>query len=117
MPTARPRSWSPKRMVSDPDDGDVHGSSFLLASVLASGDGPERERHDFVAVVVGTERPDDELHLHPVREPTGLGLSQARLHLDLVEVDIAEPEWLERVARRPGVRRRRRWELLRGPCP
>ena len=48
----------------------------------------------------------------------GIGLGEARLDLHLArQLDVADAERHERVARRPRVRRRRRREVLRRPRP
>src|SRR4029079_12837038 len=56
----------------------------LLAAYAGarSADRPECERHDLVAIVVGTERHQHELHVHA--DPQPLGLSEARLDSHLV---------------------------------
>src|SRR5437762_6222241 len=66
---------------------------------VASADGPEREGHDLVAVIVGAERQHHELHLHADAECLRISLREACLHLHLtVELDVSHAERDERAA-------------------
>src|SRR5258707_13903906 len=66
-------------------------------------DGPEREGHDLVAVVVGAERHDDQFHLHAVGERVVIALGEAALDLHLGQLDVADREGDEGPARRAGI--------------
>ena len=103
-----------ERVQAHAHDRDVH----LSAPSIRIAHGPERERHDLVAVVVGAERHHDQLHLHAERQHLGVGLREPGLDLHLAgQLDVADAERHERLAGRTGVRRRRRREVLRRPRP
>src|SRR5262245_43993418 len=67
--------------------------------------GPECERHDLVAIVVGTERHQHELHFHA--RPQACRLGETRLDPDSVgELHVADPVRYEGIPGWPGVRGR-----------
>src|SRR5262245_62779949 len=57
----RPNGWSPTPTIATSTFSPPCRRSSAGARSL---DGPECERHDLVAVAVGAERHQDELHLH-----------------------------------------------------
>src|SRR5436190_13786306 len=78
----RPNGWSPTPMIA---------TSFDMSVPLP--DGRERERHDLVAVVVGVERHEHELHVHADLERRGVGLREPGLDLHLAgKLDVPHTE-------------------------
>src|SRR5262245_7912162 len=107
-PGKRPNGCSPTPMIAT----SIRYPLWVLV------DRPECEGDDLVALVVGAERNQHELHLHAVAEPLRVGLGQARLDLHLArELDVADPERRESLAALAQERRRRGRKALRGPRP
>src|ERR1041384_4435905 len=79
-PGNRPNGCSPTPMTA---------TSLVTSSLL---DGPERERDHVVAIFVGAQRHEHELHLHAVAQHGGIGGREPALHLDVAEVDVAHAE-------------------------
>ena len=75
----RPKGWRPTPMIA---------TSLVMRAPLLHR--PERERHDLVAVVVGAERHDDELHLHADLEGIDVGLGESCLDFHVAEIDVAD---------------------------
>ena len=88
-----------ERVEADADDGDVVHESSSSSSAAAPA---ERERDDLVAVVVGGERHHGQLDLHAELELLRVVLGQPALDPDdVVELDQADAEGHEVLARRP----------------
>src|SRR5262245_25677490 len=79
----RPNGWSPTPTIA----------TSIVMTTSSSGDGSERERHDLVAVVVGAERDDRQLHLDAVAQRRRVRFGEARLHLHLAwQLHVADAE-------------------------
>src|SRR5262249_41068356 len=79
-------------------------------------DRAEGERHEFVAIVVGAERHEHELHGHA--DPQAVRRGETRLDLHLVgELHVADAVRHESATCGSGVWRRGGWELLGRPRP
>src|SRR5262245_54508114 len=109
-PAKRPNGCNPTPTIAT-------STAMLLYSPRCrrgSGHGPEREGDDLVALLVAAERHQHELHVHA--DPQPLRLRETRLDLQLVrKLHVADAVRNEGVARRSGIRRRRRRKVLGRP--
>src|SRR5882672_6530805 len=100
-------SWRPKGWIPMPT------MATSMSSPFASARRPERKRGHFVAIVVGPERHDDDLHLHPDRQLVGVMFGETSLHLHQpFELDVAHGVRPERLGRLGDRVRRRLWNEL-----
>src|SRR5262249_1588187 len=108
----RPKGCSPTPTIATSTVCPPRGGSRRRPLI----DRAEGERHDFVAILVGAERHEHELHGHA--DPQAVGRGEARLDLHLAgELHVADAVRHERGPCGSGVWRRGGWELLGRPRP